>query len=796
MRPPLTLLRFTGDTWLVLRSPGPLHLLRAAGLAGLGLISEGCGTSRGSDSAAAGTGGSGAGVGSLPPAGSATAILEGSDAGNVLADAAAANGSRQCPATLGAPPVPAPAPDRTSADLDARVRGLIKEMTREEKVLQLDNTAPAIERLNLPAYQYWNEALHGVCASGATSFPVPLALGATWDPELIHEVATAISDEARAIANTRGGTLTFFSPTINISRDPRWGRAEETYGEDPYLLSRMTVAFITGMQGDDPKYLKTVATAKHFLANNHEAGRYSTSSDVDVRALREFYTPHFRVAVAEARVYSVMAAYNAVNGVPMVDNPLLSDLLRQEWGFGGYVVSDCGALSFSASEHGYAPSFPETAAWALAAGTDLECVWGNEEYPLRHVYANDLLPALDQGLVSDAAVDEALFRVLRGRFLLGEFDPPESVPFRRIEGSALDSEAHRELARRAAQESLVLLRNTSSLLPLDANIASIAVLGPYADRVELGGYSGTPTETISVLAAIRQRLTHAEVLSSTAITPAELGAVAAQADAAVVVLGTDLAFAREGLDAPDLELPQSQEELARAAVEANPKTVVVLMAGHPVTFPWLAENAPALLYGWYLGQAGGLGVTDVLFGEVNPAGRLPLTLYASTDQLPSITNYGIRGDDSEGIGRTYLYFDEAAHGSVLYPFGHGLSYATFAYDDLDVCLIDPMTAVVSLRVTNQGNLAGDEVVQLYVRDTAPGVLRPLRSLRGFSRISIGAGESKPVAFRLEFSELGYWDEAARGLVVAPGELHLEVGASSRDIRLETTIRTDGAGFLL
>ncbi len=708
---------------------------------------------------------------------------------------AGAGGLVHCPADR-VPPVEAPAPDRANEAIDARVRALVAQMTLAEKVRQLDNSAPAIERLSLPAHQYWNEALHGVATTAATSFPVPLALGATWDPALIREVATAISDEARAIANTRGGALTFFSPTVNILRDPRWGRAEESYGEDPHLLSRMAVAFVRGLQGEDPTVLKTVATVKHFLGNNHENGRFDTSSDIDARALHEYYTPHFLAAVTEARVFSVMAAYNAVGGVPMVDNaPLLSGLLREQWGFDGYVVSDCGAVSFSHTEHAHAPTLPEAAAWALAAGTDLECVWGSTEYPLNHVYADHLEAAVEQGLVSEASVDEALVRVLRGRFLLGEFDPPESVPYRQVPGSVIESEEHRELARRAAQESMVLLENSTALLPLDPSLSSIAVLGPYADRVELGGYSGAPSRTVSILAALRERLPGAEVRTTTSTVIADLQAAAAGADAAVVVLGTDLGFAREGLDAPDLELPGGQEDIARAVLEANPRTVVVIMAGHPVTFRWVAANAPAILYGWYAGQEGGLAVADVLLGEANPAGRLPLTLYASTDQLPSILSYGIRGDDAEGIGRTYLYFDEAAHGSVLYPFGHGLSYSSFAYDELGLCQVDPTTILVSVRVTNQSDRAGDEVAQLYVRDTAPGVVRPLRSLRGFERVSLDAGASETVTFRLELAELGYWDEAAGRLRLAPGELGIEIGASSRDLRLETTIPTDGTRFL-
>ncbi len=696
---------------------------------------------------------------------------------------------RACPADLEIPQAPSAAPSRVSDAVDTRVRSMIQQMTLAEKAAQLDNTTPAIERIGLPAYQYWSEALHGVMTNGTTSFPVPLALGATWNPDLVHGIAHAISDEARALTNARGNPLTYFSPTINILRDPRWGRSEETYAEDPHLLSRMAVAFVTGMQGDDPKYLKTVATAKHFLANNYEAGRTSTSSDVDERTLREYYLPHFKAAVTEGGAFSVMAAYNAVNGIPMVDQRLfLRDLLRGEWHFPGYVVSDCGAVAYSFTDHRYAKSYASAAALALGAGTDLECSIGER------VFLGHLTDAVDAGGTTEAMMDEALLHVLRGRFLLGEFDPPASVPYSTIGAEVIANAEHRGLALRAAREAVVLLKNSSKLLPLDPGSRSLAVVGPYSDNVVLGGYSGSPSTTVSVLSAIRQRLPNAQIVADSSTVAADAARVAASADTAVVVLGTDAKYAAESLDSGNLELPDGQEELANAVIAANPRTVVILMAGAPVTFRAIRGDAPAILYGWYAGQEGGTAVADILFGDVNPSGKLPLTLFSTTEQLPAITNYAIRGEDVDGLGRTYQYFDEAKHGAVLYPFGYGLSYTSFAYEDLELCRTDPQTLMVRVRVTNQSERAGDEIVQLYVRDAAPGVVRPSRALKAFRRVSLAGHAAAHVTFRVPFDDIGYWDPTVRRFVVAPGQLRVEVAASSQDIRLSAAIATDGTAF--
>src|SRR5512133_2931715 len=378
---------------------------------------------------------------------------------------------------------------------DARIAELIGQMTLEEKIQQLQHEAPAIDRLGLSAYNYWNEALHGVLATAATSFPSPVALGATWDPALVKRVATAISDEARGINVRDGKGLTYWSPVINMARDPRWGRNEESFGEDPRLMSAMGVAFVQGLQGDDPNYLKTVATPKHFALNNSEYNRHTGSSDIDEQLLREYYLPAFEATVRQAKAFSVMSAYNRVNGVPASANTmLLEDILRQEWGFSGYVVSDCGAIADIYSGHEWLSTAAEAAAAGLNAGTDLNC---------GTTYPTALGDAIRQGLTTEAAVDRALTRVLRARFLLGEFDSSSDVPYRDIGVEVVESQAHQALALEAAREAVVLLTNDAHFLPLDGtSLDSIAVIGPLANTVMLGGYSGSPTRRVSPLVAI------------------------------------------------------------------------------------------------------------------------------------------------------------------------------------------------------------------------------------------------------------------------------------------------------
>ena len=658
-------------------------------------------------------------------------------------------------------------------------------MTYAEKISQLQNTAPAIPRLGIAAYQYWSEGLHGVLTDGATSFPQAIALASTWDPDLLQRVASAISDEARGFSVKSGKGLTYWSPVINMLRDPRWGRFDESYSEDPFLMARMGVAFVRGLQGDDPKYLKVVATPKHYAGNNSEYNRHDGSSDIDEQLLHEYYLPAFEATVVEAGAFSVMSAYNSVNGVPSAANPLLlRTILRDTWGFKGYVVSDCDAVWDIANSHYYTSTTTEAAAIALQAGTDLNC---------GTTYPSELQAALDQGLVLESDVDAALVRVLRARFLLGEFDTEAEVPYRSVGADVIESPAHAALALEAARAAIVLLKNDDGLLPLDrAAVHSIAVIGPHGNDVTLGGYSGSPDHTVSALAGIR-----AKFQASSDVTvnyqqgcpvtgDEEPSAIAAAADLArssdiaIVFVGTSQDVLREEMDRPDWNLPGAQDALIRAVFTANPKTIVVLVTAGPVAVDWAQENVPAILTAFYDGQEQGTAIADALFGDSNPGGKLTTTWYTGAATLPPIGDYDLRK------GRTYLYYQ----GTPLYPFGHGLSYTTFSYAKLQVTptLMAPTdSATISVDVRNTGSRAGDEVVQFYAHDAFASVPRPIKELRGFQRIHLDPGQSQTVTFTLAAKDLAFWDVTRHAWRVEDGVFDLDVGASSADSRAQGSL---------
>jgi beta-glucosidase len=666
---------------------------------------------------------------------------------------------------------------------DDRALLLVGQMTTAQKIAELQHDAPAIPPLGLAAYNYWNEGLHGVLASGATSFPQAIALGSSWDPDLVHRVATAISDEARGIHVRSGKGLTYWSPVINMLRDPRWGRFEESYSEDPYLMGRMGVAFVTGMQGDDSKYLKTVSTPTHSAANTCEASRHTGSSDMDEATLHEYYLPAFRAAVVEGQAFSVMAAYNSVNGVPSAANTLLlSDILRTAWGFSGYVVSDCDAVSDIVTGHHFVATAAEAAAKALLAGTDLNC---------GTTYPSALPEALAQGLVTEHDVDVALTRVLRARFLLGEFDPADQVSYQTITPAVVESPANAQLALEAAREAIVLLKNDGALLPLDrSSLRSIAVIGPHADDVTLGGYSGVPTRTVSPLSGITAKLPPG-VSITTAPGCSIVGAkdqaaidtavaIARASDVAIVVAGTSQEVLREEMDRSDWNLPGAQGDLVQAVVAANPRTVLVLVTAGPLAVDWAQSHVPAIVTAFYDGQEQGTAIADVLFGDYDPAGRLTTTWYTGDTVLPPIEDYDVKK------GRTYLYYT----GTPLYAFGHGLSYTTFSYGNLgiDPSAIDRAGAAsVSIDVTNTGLRDGDEVVELYVHDVVASVARPVKELRGFSRIHLVPGQTRSVTFPLAASDLAFWNTASHGFAVEDGSFDVLVGASSSDIRARGTL---------
>jgi beta-glucosidase len=669
-------------------------------------------------------------------------------------------------------------------------------MTLEEKVLEMQNAAPAIERLGIPAYDWWNEALHGVARAGyATVFPQAIGLAATWDTKLMHQVADVISTEARAkhhefIRNNQHARyegLTFWSPNINIFRDPRWGRGQETYGEDPYLTARLGVEFVKGLQGNDPRYFKVIATPKHYAVHSGpEPERHGFDAKAYERDLRETYLPAFRATIVEGKAGSVMCAYNRTNEEPCCANKrLMTDILRGEWGFNGYVVSDCGAISDIWKGHKFAKTEAEASALAVRAGTDLTC--GGE-------YAS-LIQALKQGLITEAEIDTALKRLMTARFRLGMFDPPEMVPYARIPFSQNDTPEHRQLALQSARESIVLLKNANATLPLRKDLKSIAVIGPNADAPEVlwGNYNGRPSRLITPLAGIKNAVSaDTKIVYAAGSTLAgdspqadkmieEAVKAARESDASVLVLGLSSKLEGEemkvdvpgfhGGDRTDLSLPQSQEALLKAVVATGKPVVVVLLSGSAIAVNWANDHAPAILQAWYPGGEGGTAIADVLFGDYNPAGRLPVTFYKSVDQLPPFTDYSMQG-------RTYRYFK----GEPLYPFGYGLSYTRFAYSNLRVNSVkarEPVKATVD--VTNTGEREGDEVVQLYLTDVAASVPVPIRTLVGFERISLRPREKRSVTFTITPRQMSLIDNNDKR-VIEPGEFLISVGGSQQGLR--------------
>lgn len=816
-----------------------------------------------------------------------------------------------------------------SLSTDERVNDLVSRMTLQEKADQMLYTAPAIPRLGIPAYTWWNEALHGVARAGyATVFPQSITIANSWDEGLMFNVANAISDEARAKYHEfqrRGKTgiyegLTFWSPNINIFRDPRWGRGHETYGEDPFLTGRMGYEFVRGMQGDDPKYFKTIATAKHYAVHSGpEPLRHSFNAKVSEVDLRETYLPAFRTLVMDAGVYSVMGAYNMFRDYPCCANPILFGILRNEWGFKGYVVSDCGAISDFYNFNHFAKDPAEAAADAVKAGTDLEC--GSD-------YKN-LVEAVKRGLLTEADINVAVKRLFTARLKLGMFDPDEIVPYAQIPFFVNCSDYNNSLSREAARKSIVLLKNEKNILPLSKEIKTIAVIGPNADNFEslIGNYNGIPKDPVTILRGIKNKLTpgtkviYAEgsdlaegihnlipipsryletaegkqgafgeyfnntdmkgkpvftrvddnidfdwdnispkydmpddnfaikwtayivppvsgtyaigsrgssayeirldgrkLISSTneheAIhfeAPAELEAgkkykvevfyknyagdaiiqllwslprpdmkdlaviAAKEADAVILVLGLSQRLEGEempikidgfvGGDRTNLNLPLVQEQLLDAVVATGKPVIVVLTNGGALSVNTAQEKASAVLLAGYGGQQGGNAVADVLFGDYNPAGRLPVTYYKSIDQIPAFGNYDM-------TGKTYRFFTR----EPLYPFGYGLSYTSFEYNNLSVP--EKITAGekvnVKVTVTNTGKVSGEEVVELYLTDEKASTPRPIRELEGFTRVSLNPGESKVVEIKLEprqFSIINNKDKR----VIEPGYFTISVG---------------------
>ncbi len=629
-----------------------------------------------------------------------------------------------------------------SLDFQTRAWDLIAQMTPEEKISQLIDEAQAVERLGIPRYGWWNEALHGVARNGrATIFPQAIALAATFDPALVGQVASAISDEARAKYNAaqsignqgRYAGLTFWSPNINIFRDPRWGRGQETYGEDPYLTARMGVAFVRGMQGDDPRYLKTAACAKHYAVHSGpEKLRHEFDVNPSKKDLWETYLPAFEALVREAKVEAVMGAYNRVYGQSASGSEfLLRDILRRKWGFTGHVVSDCDAVGDIWSKHKIAATAAEASAIAIRAGLDLNC--GTTYRALRE--------ALARGLVTERDIDNALFPLLMTRFKLGMFDPAEGNPYASIPESAVCSDANAALARKAAVESIVLLQNKGGALPLKKDLMRLIVAGPYgADAyVLMGNYYGISDRMSTYLEGIASKVSAGSTvefrLGATPLTPKIRGLGNPPADVpVVVVIGNSSVTEEEGSDRQTLALPAHHIELlTRLRKNRTAPLITVVTGGSPIDMRAISELSDAVLMVWFGGQEGGMALADVLFGDQAPSGRLPVTFPVSEEVLPAYEDYSMQG-------RTYKYMADG----IMYPFGYGLTYTAFEYSGLKVtgtpAAGKELTAEVTVR--NSGACQGCEAVQFYVSAPGAGVTTPISSLVAFERVALQPGETR------------------------------------------------------
>lgn len=713
-----------------------------------------------------------------------------------------------------------------SQPIDKRVDDLMRQLTPAEKTSLLSTTAPDIERLKIPAMNGWNQSLHGIVwTQPTTMFPVPISMAATWDPPLVHDVAGAIADEGRAVYNywhtVQGTTETFRgqqvtvtadgkriahnglvyrSPVINMDRDPRWGRIWETFGEDPLLASRTTVAYVQGTQGSNPKYLELAATLKHYAAYDDERDRVKTANDeVPERILMDYYLPQFKAGIMAGKASSIMSSYNGINGMPNAENKMmLTDILRGQWGFQGFVVPDSGAVRNLVQEYRKYPTLEIAAAKTVLAGSDLD----------DGSYAIALPKALDEGLLTQNDIDQSLRRVLKIRFRLGEFDPPGMVPYSKLGPDVIDSAAHRQLALRTARESIVLLANENHLLPLDrSKIKTLAVIGPFADYAQTGpNYTGEYSKFVKPLEGIQEKVgSGVKVLyargsgiletDNPEASLAQAVSAAKQADAAILFVGTNQLTEREGINRESLNLPPVQLRLVQQVTQANPKTVIVLLNGGPISLaPPFRGGArrgtevryPTVLDMFWAGEEGGTAIADVLFGDYNPSGRLPYTVYASERGMPPMTEYDI----SKGF--TYMYAME----KPLFAFGRGLSYTTFAYSNLNISssqVGSNGTVHIHVDVKNTGDRAGDEVVQLYVRNNDKSTFQPREQLQGFERVGLKPGETKTVDFTLPVEQLAYWSPGKHAYVIDPGTFDVMVGSASDDIRQQGSLTVTTAG---
>jgi beta-glucosidase len=671
-------------------------------------------------------------------------------------------------------------------------------MTLEEKVQGL-GTKPSVPRLGVEGSGHV-EGLHGLALGGpgmwgdeqpvvTTTFPQAIGLAETWDPDVVTRVAAIEAHEARyyfQCPRYRRGGLVVRAPNADMGRDPRWGRTEECYGEDPYLNGVMAVAFVRGLQGDHPRYWRAAALLKHFFANSNENGRDRSSSDFDERLFHEYYAVPFRKAVQQGGSRAYMAAYNAHNGVPCTTQPILKDVTVAQWKQDGIICTDAGGLKFLVTAHRHYPDLYHAAAASIRAGIT----------QFLDDYQESVTGALERGLIAETDIDAALRANFRVMIRLGLLDSPDLVPYSAIGVTAGEepwaSPDHRAAVRMATRQSIVLLKNAAHFLPLDpAKLRSIAMVGPFADRVHMDWYSGTPPYAVTPLEGLRNQVgSSIEVRHATNNDFSDVLRVARESDVCIVCTGnhptgdagwaqvTLPSYGKEAVDRQSLELEYEKEIQRIFAV--NPRTVVVLISSFPYAIAWTQENVPAIVHLTHASQELGNALADVLFGAYNPAGRLVQTWPRSLDQLPPMMDYDIRH------GRTYLYFE----GEPLYPFGFGLSYTHFQYRSLRTSA-DSMTPdgaiSVMVDIENDGDRSGEEVVQLYVRYRSSSVSRPRKELKGFQRVFIGRGETKPIVLPLAAADVAYWDTARQRFTVESGELEVMVGRSSAHIELSKVI---------
>lgn len=660
---------------------------------------------------------------------------------------------------------------------EERARDLCSRLTLEEKTALMMHTSPAIERLGIPAFNWWNEALHGVGRNGtATVFPITMGMAASFDDQLLQRVYNAVSDEARAKNNQarREGTvgesyhnLSFWTPNINIFRDPRWGRGQETYGEDPYLTSRMGVSVVKGLQGPEGhRYSKLLACAKHFAVHSGpEWNRHSFNAEnISLRDLYETYLPAFKALVQEANVSEVMCAYNRLEGDPCCgNNRLLTQILRKEWGYQGLVTSDCWAVSDFWNGHQYSPDKKSATSQAVRSGTDLEC---GDSY-------GNLVDGVRAGLISEEEIDVSLQRLLAARFRLGDLDPAEWVEWSRLDQKDICTPEHKWLALQMARESMTLLQNRGNILPLSRGMESLAVMGPNANDsvMQWGNYNGFPQHTITALEGIRR---YVPALRYVAWSKDVNAQVAQVGDAQTVIFvggispqleGEEMEVSEPGFKGGDrtmIEIPQAQRDVIAALHRAGKRVILVTCSGSALGLVPESENADAILQAWYGGESGGQALAETLFGDCNPAGKLPVTFYRDVDQLPDYEDYNMKG-------HTYRYFQ----GEPLFPFGYGLSYTTFrlgkpSYQD----------GKIRLSVSNRGKKDGTEIVQVYLRrvDDTEG---PIKALRAFKRVDVKAGQKVNTIIDLPRERFEWWDASTNTMRILPGKFEVYVGSSSR-----------------